>query len=200
MLSGVAARLRIEPVTPQRWDDLVELFERPGPRGGTPTPGSCWCMAYRGNGPSRAVRKAAMRDLVERGDEPGLLAYLDDVPMGWVAVAPREDHVGIARSRTLRPRDTDTGVFSITCFYVDPTARGEGLSSALLDAAVEHASSRGGAIVEAYPKAAVAEHAKDGGSAEQGFSFMGRPGAYERRGFTHHRDAGARVVVRRSTP
>jgi len=39
----------IHPVTPERWPDLVELFERRGVRGGrrnSPAYG-CWCMYWR---------------------------------------------------------------------------------------------------------------------------------------------------------
>lgn len=186
----------MHPVTADRWPDMVELFERPGPRGGTPMPGSCWCMAYRGNQPSKAVRKEAMRSLVAADAQPGLLAYRDGVPVGWVAVAWRDDYVGIARSRTLRPRDDAVDVVAITCFYVDPTARGCGVSSALLDAAVDFATAQGAAAVEAYPKQTAAPHAVVGGRAEESYSFMGRLAPYERRGFRVVRPAGARVVLR----
>src|SRR5687767_4355989 len=106
-------RIVIEPVTANRWDDLVDLFERPGPRGGTPIPGSCWCMAYRDNGPSTRARKQAMHDLVATGRTPGLIAYADGVPVAWVAVAPRSDHAR-PRSRLFRTTDGGEGVFSIT--------------------------------------------------------------------------------------
>jgi GNAT superfamily N-acetyltransferase len=190
----------VAPVTPDRWDDLVALFERPGPRGGTPMPGHCWCMAFRGNPPSRPARKDGLHGVVERGDAAGLLAYRDGIPVGWVAIAPRDDYVGIHRSSTLRPRDGDEAVFAITCFYVDPDARGDGVSSALLDAAIHWAAACGASAVEAYPKASIAPHAEDDRRAEQNFSFMGRPGAFERRGFRAVREAGARVVVRLGLP
>jgi len=42
----VTGRREIHPVTPERWPDMVALFERRGPRGGhrnVPAYG-CWCM------------------------------------------------------------------------------------------------------------------------------------------------------------
>ena len=39
--------ITVHPVTKERWADLVELFERPGPRGGSPMPANCWCMWWR---------------------------------------------------------------------------------------------------------------------------------------------------------
>jgi GNAT superfamily N-acetyltransferase len=137
----------IEPVTPDRWPDVEALFERPGPRGGTPIPGSCWCMAWRDRQPFRQVRKDAFRDLVVGGDQPGLLAYDDDgTPVGWIAIAPRDEHAKLTASRMVKGRDVGDGdVHAITCFYVDSEARGEGISTALLDAAIDDARRRGAA-------------------------------------------------------
>lgn len=194
-MSGIV----VHPVTPDRWDDLVALFERPGPRGGVPVPGHCWCMAHRDENrlPRAGLRKEVMRELVESGKEPGLLAYEDGEPVGWVAVAPREEYEALQRSRLYGPLDGDEGVFAITCFYVDPEVRGSGVSSALLDAAVEFARARGARAVDAFPKVGVADHATKNARAEQNFSFMGRPQSFARRDFEPVREAGARRVVRR---
>ncbi len=45
---GTAAVIEVQPVTPNRWNDLADLFERRGPRGGTPVTSNCWCMEWRG--------------------------------------------------------------------------------------------------------------------------------------------------------
>ena len=192
--------LEVHPVTPDRWDDLVALAERPGPRGGTPILGTCWCMAYKDEKqlPLAGLRKDAMRELVLGDERPGLLAYRDGTPVGWVAVAPRPAYPVLQRSRLYGPLDGDEDVFAITCFYVDPAFRGEGVSSALLDAAVEYARQQGAKAVDAFPKVEVAAHASRSGRAEESFSFMGRPGSFERREFEVVRTTGARAVVRRS--
>lgn len=194
-MSGVV----VHPVTAERWDDLVALFERKGPRGGTPVPGHCWCMAHRDENklPLPDLRKGVMRELVQSDKVPGLIAYEDGEPVGWVAVAPREEYGALQRSRLYGPLDGDEGVFAITCFYVDSEARGSGVSSALLDAAIEFAKAQGATAVDAFPKTALAVHATTNARAEQGFSFMGRPQSFERRGFEPVREAGARRVVRR---
>ena len=41
-----AMRLEVHPLTKDRWDDLVDLFNRPG---GSIVRG-CWCMFYRTSG------------------------------------------------------------------------------------------------------------------------------------------------------
>ncbi len=43
-------------------------------------------------------------------------------------------------------------MWSIVCFYVHPSHRGEGLMSELLRAAVDYAAERGARVVEAYPR------------------------------------------------
>lgn len=172
----------MHPVTPDRWPDLVGLFERPGPRGGTPIPGSCWCMWWRQRSGDAATNKEAMRALVADGPPPGLLAYADGVAVGWVSVAERESFGQLLRSRQYRPHDSDGGVFAIVCFYVDPRHKRTGVASALLDAAIEQARAHGATAVEAYPNVSP--------------DYMGSLRGFERRGFRHTRRAGKRAVVR----
>jgi GNAT superfamily N-acetyltransferase len=185
--SGHDARVpqpvEVHPVTPERWSDLVELFERRGPRGGTPMPGgSCWCMWWRQRSGDVETNKRAMRALVQEGSEPGLLAYADGVPVGWVSIGRREGFGQLVRSPQYRPRDTDSDVFAIVCFYVDRRAHGCGVAGALLDAAIQWARERGAAAVEAYPNANP--------------DYMGRREAFEQRGFSETRTAGKRTVLR----
>ena len=174
--------IEVHSVSPDRWRDLVQLFERPGPRGGTPMPGSCWCMWWRQRTGDAAKNKNAMRSLVRGGDEPGLLAYANGVPVGWVSVDRRDRFGQLMRSPQYKPRDSDPNVFAIICFYVDPRSKRSGVGSALLDAAIESARQRGAKAIEAYPNSSP--------------DFMGRLEAFERRGFRRIRVAGKRSIVR----
>lgn len=138
----------VRPVTPARWNDLAELF---GPRGVS----GCWCMWWRLSAKdwernAYDPNRRSMKRLVGRGAIPGLLAYRDGRPVGWVSVAPREEFPRIERSRTLGPVDSER-VWSIVCFYVHRKERGAGVGTALLAAAVRSAASRGARVVEAYP-------------------------------------------------
>jgi GNAT superfamily N-acetyltransferase len=103
-----------------------------------------------------AGNRSAIRRIVARGAEPGVLAYDGDRPVGWCAVAPREEYPGLARSRVLQPVD-DAKVWSVTCFFIDRAYRKKGLSAALLRAAIGFVASRGGRIVEGYPVEARSE-------------------------------------------
>lgn len=178
--------MKIEPVTPERWPDLVDLFERKGPRGGTPMTHGCYCMAWRKRTGSGRKNKRNMHRIVNEGREPGLLAYEDGQAVGWVSVAPREEYGQLVRSRTYRPEDEDEGVWSIVCFYVDPRAKRKGVATALLEAAVDHAFEHGASAVEAYPH-------------ERG-DYMGWPDGLARLGFQPVRSAGVRTIVRLPRP
>jgi GNAT superfamily N-acetyltransferase len=85
---------------------------------------------------------------------PGLLAYLEDEPVGWCAVEPRRSYSRILASqivqKTREPLDADD-VWSVSCFVVRVGYRRRGVSAALLHAAIEHARSNGARILEAYP-------------------------------------------------
>ncbi|MFB6722966.1 GNAT family N-acetyltransferase [Kribbella sp. NPDC056345] len=186
----------IQVVSPERWCDLVQLFERKGPRGGVPIPGHCWCMAWREQHEARTARKAGLKAAVDGPHSPGLIAYVDGRPVGWVAVAPREDHVRLEQSRKYGPEPEDEGVFAVTCFYVDRDLRGTGVASALLDAAIAHARASGATALDAFPKMNHAPHTLNNRRAEENDSWMGRRASYESCGFVPIRDSGARSVMR----
>jgi len=141
--------LRIHPLGPERWTDLEQLF---GERGGC---GGCWCMYFRlphGQWVSQKgdANRKALRKVVCAGPAPGLLAYSGGEPVGWCALAPRDQYPRLARSRILKPVD-EKPVWSITCFFVKRSHRRRGITLALLKGAVDFAARHGARIVEGYP-------------------------------------------------
>ncbi len=147
------SRLSIHPLTAERWPDLEALF---GPNGAY---SGCWCMflrlgskdfesGCRGGG---TANRQAFRRIVKGGSEPGLLAYRGEDPVGWVAVAPREEYGRVMRSPIHKPVDDVDGVFSVSCFYVARGERGRGVADALLAATVRFARGKGAKCLEAYP-------------------------------------------------
>lgn len=102
--------------------------------------------AKKGTGNKRAFKK-----LVMQGKPPGVLAYAGKDPIGWCAVAPREEYPALERSRVLGPVD-DKPVWSVSCFFVVREFRRKGVSVPLLRAAVKFARSQGAKIVEGYPQ------------------------------------------------
>lgn len=175
----------IVPLTPDRWDDFVQLF---GPRGAC---GGCWCMTWRlgsrdfdaGKGDKN---RRAMRQRVKRGPPPGLLAYHDDLPVGWVSVAPRTEFVRLEGSRVLAPLDA-LPVWSVSCLYLAKVARRQGLSSRLLRAAADFAFAHGAPAVEGYP--VIPKQA----AMPDVFAWTGIAASFENVGFTK---AGGRSPAR----
>jgi ribosomal protein S18 acetylase RimI-like enzyme len=184
--------MMVVPVTPDRWEDMVALFERRGPRGGrrnTPAYG-CWCMYWRDRSLEHGEpKKRAMEELVCAGREPGLLAYDDSGdPVGWVSLGPREEFTALLASPQYRPRESDGGdaVWSLVCFVVDKPAQRQGIARDLLAAAVEHAFARGASSLEAYPHRT------------ERVNYMGHVELFEAAGFRSVRETSKRVVMRLS--
>ncbi len=146
----VSSKIEFVPLTPDRWDDFKALFGECGAYEG------CWCMWWRLTRREwmrqrGEANRHAMKRIVESGEVPGIIAYLNGKPAGWCSVGPRDVFPSLNRSRTLRRIDAQP-VWSIVCFYVDPDYRGSGLMAALIGAARDHAVSQGARIVEAYPR------------------------------------------------
>jgi GNAT superfamily N-acetyltransferase len=176
--------LTFHPVTPDRWDDLEKLF---GPRGAY---AGCWCMWWRLSRAefshrAPAERRAGLKELVDGGQVPGILAYAAGEPVGWCSIGPRESYAGLERSVTLKRVD-DQPVWSIVCFFVPRALRGQGLMTRLLEAAVAYAVGQGAQIVEGYPV-----EAEKGKHLAPVSSYTGLIGVFRAAGFVE--------VARRST-
>lgn len=141
--------LAFKPVTEREWPDLQALFAPPGVQHG------CWCMYWR---TTRAEfqrhygedNRLAMERIIASGKVPGILAYRQGEPVGWCSVAPREEFPVLDRSRTLKRIDEEP-VWSIVCFFISRPYRRQGMTAALIDAAVQYARANGATVVEAYP-------------------------------------------------
>lgn len=143
------AAIDVVPLTAGRWDDVVGLFEEGG------DPKWCWCQFYRERGldwsnSTAAENRERLRALTRAGRPPGLVAYQNRRAVGWVSLAPRQAFDRLTHARVLAPVD-DKPVWSIVCFVVSRSARGQGVARAMLDAAIEWARSEGATILEAYP-------------------------------------------------
>jgi len=180
------------PLTPERWADLEALFGERGACGG------CWCMFWRlsrsrWQAQKGAGNRRAFRRLVASGGTPGILAYAGGRPVGWCAIAPREDYPGLARSRVLKPVD-ETPVWSVTCLFIAKPYRRRGLSAALLSAAADLARSRGARLVEGYPVEPAA-------TLPDPFVWTGLASSFRRAGFGEvARRSPTRPIMRKTIP
>ena len=195
----MAADLEIHPLTPERLPDLAALFGQGG------DPKWCWCAYFRVRGMTwsnatpagnRAVLEKAARAGARRRHAPGLVAYRDGEAVGWVGLSPREEYERLEHSTVLAPVDARP-VWSIVCFVVGRTARGQGVAAALLSAAVDYARDHGATMLEAYPVDT------GGGRVPSANVYHGTLSMFERAGFRvverrqFNRSSPVRPIVRR---
>ena len=191
--------MEILPATIDLWDALADLFAR---RGGPDTP-FCWCIFWRVRSKdfseaSPASNRERLRALVEQGPPPGLVAIEDGRAIGWVGLAPRAEYQRIEHSRVI-PRVEGPDPWVVSCFVVSRDARGRGVASALLAAAVDHARTAGAAALEGYP---IDPARAEGGRVRDTGAYVGTRSMFERAGFgivaqTSSRSGGAPRVVAR---
>lgn len=187
-LIPIPQEITFHPLTPDRWSDFVYLFGDSGAYGG------CWCMWWRitrsqFDKNKNAGNKIAMKNLVDSGEIPGILAYIGGKPVGWCSVAPRENFASLNRSPVLKRLD-DKPVWSLVCLFVDKKERGKGFSKALILGAIDYVHENGGTIVESYPY-----QAPDKSSSL--VNFMGTPQIFEQIGFVEcARPSASKLIMR----
>ena len=141
--------LEFRPLTSDTWNDLEKLF---GARGAC---GGCWCMHWRRTAADFKVHKGegnkkALQEIASKGLPAGIIAFENNEPVGWCAIAPREHLVRFNTSKVLKSPDSRP-VWSVHCFFMKREYRGRGLSTLLLKAAVQYAFSQGATCIEGYP-------------------------------------------------
>jgi ribosomal protein S18 acetylase RimI-like enzyme len=148
-------KLIVLPLTPQRWPDFEALFNAKG----CSVARGCWCMYYRRSGSRGALprgmthaqaNRSDLKCLVDAGNSPGLIGYRGKVPVGWVALGPREEYAKLQRSPVMKAID-DESVWSIVCFVVPSEHRGQGVARALLNGAIAYARKKKARLLEADP-------------------------------------------------
>lgn len=170
----------ILPVTPDLWPQFEELFGKQGACYG------CWCTYFRLPPAARRAssserNKDHIRARIEAGPPPGLLAFQDGQPVGWMQIGPRADVPEFNNkgrgSAPLDPADAgDPHAWAISCFFIRTKARGKGLTHRLVDAGVDFARRSGARFVEACPM----DHSK--GSTPVSL-FVGSTRVFEKAGF-----------------
>ena len=185
------SELRVVPVAEAPWDDVRRVF---GTRG---DPAGCFCQFFKVDAATWKAQDVAgfERALCEQVDAarasrtagPGVLAYLGEEPVGWVAVEPRTSYPRVLSGRaipaTAQPELDDAGVWAITCFVVRVGFRRRGVGAALLGGAVDVARRGGARVVEAYPVDTAGEkvssadlyHGPLSTFVAAGFAVSGRP-------------------------
>jgi len=86
-----------------------------------------------------------MKDLLDLGESPGLLAFADERAVGWCAVGPRENYLQYERS------DDPRVCWAIPCLYVDPSADHTAVAHDLIDFAVGLARENSAEVIDGPP-------------------------------------------------
>jgi GNAT superfamily N-acetyltransferase len=134
--------------------------------------------------------KVALKKIVESGEVPGILAYLEGKPIAWCSVGPRERFPALERSRVLKRID-DRPVWSMVCLFIAKEFRHKGISVEMLKAVVDFAKKNGAKIVEGYP----VEPKK--GKWPDAFAWTGVASAFKKAGFKEvHRGSPSRPIMR----
>ena len=179
----------ILPATPERWADIVEVFE------GCSYGRKCWCAYwYLPHAEFKAgwgeANRAPLERLVKGGAEPGLIAYVDGLPAAWVSVAPRRRFDRLNRSKNFAAIDGED-VWAVNCFIVGKDFRRRGMMSMLAAAAAAFAIGKGAPGVEAYPL-------EPGPKTGTGDLYVGTPSAFAAAGYVEvARPLPRRPIMRR---
>lgn len=172
------------PATAKRWSDLATLFGEQGACGG------CWCMWWRKSrshfGHDKGtVNRDDLHRLVRGDQPPGLLGYLNQEPVAWVALAPRSTYPVAARSRIMSlPPDipnqephSETDIWLISCLFVRRDQRRRGIATTMLKHAVAHATTSGAWALDGVPVEPKSTHVPDA------FAWTGLPACFQAAGF-----------------
>lgn len=194
----MTVEIDVRPVDADNVADVAGLFARDR------NTRHCWCTAFCTTGRQFAAgwfgggNRRRFGDLAAASGRPmGVLALLDNEPVGWCACGPRSRYTAAikGRSRLLRsrPREEDDLVWLIACLFVDARHRGRGITHALIAAAVELARREGAIAIEGWPNAASAS----GSAPPASGLFLGRERAFRAQGFEIvDRPTSQRCIVR----
>ena len=193
------ANLELRELTPDRVDDFLDYFDGDA-FADNPEGASCYCCYFHWVGANGedwssrtgAANRAWQAERIQRRETTGILAYLNNRPIGWCHAAAKRSLAHLATMDVLVSPD-DESVGSIVCFVVTKRFRGTGLSSLLLEAACDLLAKHNLRIVEAYP---------DRRPTDSYANFHGRLDMFLDAGFQVHRelegDMSGIVIVRRS--
>jgi len=194
------AELTIVSANQASWADLQAIF------GTTGSPGHCYCQAFKVRDRDwRSLTDEDRRDRLRQqtncgntraASTTGLVAYLGNEPVGWVAVEPRTAYPRLLRSRTPwqgRQEDQrDESVWAVTCFVVRAGYRKRGISYALAAATVDFARKHGAGALEAY-----AMDTEPGKEITWGELYVGARQVFAAAGFTEVSHPSLRRAVMR---
>jgi predicted GNAT family acetyltransferase len=159
--------LCIKPLTSDLWPAFEELFGSHGACNG------CWCMYWRIGSDyhkrSREYNKQEFQSIVQKGPPPGLVAFENNIAVGWCQLTTKRSLAWLEKNYGYD--DTNSkNVWCISCFYIKRGYRKKGVTSTLIENAIEFVKLSKGKLIEAYP-------------IDSASSFTGFPSTFQKAGF-----------------
>ncbi len=182
----------VRSLDPSTWDAFAELVER-----NNGVFGGCWCVGWHPEGCRSAAENRATKEERVRADASHAAVVLDGdgLAQGWCQYGSPQE---LPRIKHRREYDKDAPPlpdWRITCFYVDPKHRGQGVARAALEGALDQIAQAGGGLVEAIPEVTA------GRQTPGRFLFSASVELFEEYGFRRVRQVGKHAwIVNRDVP
>jgi ribosomal protein S18 acetylase RimI-like enzyme len=146
--------IEVRPLSPDCLADFMAFFEGEA-FSDNPKWSSCYCQCfYEDHSKIRWADRAGSENRecairrVNSAEMQGLLAYRAGKVVGWCNAAPRT----LLHALDDEPVPAAESVGTILCFVVAPRLRGQGIATALLEAACQQLRAQGLRFVEANPR------------------------------------------------
>jgi GNAT superfamily N-acetyltransferase len=150
-VTSAATQYTTRLLTPDTWDDFVELVEA-----NNGVWGGCWCIGFHPEGISKDSTAAGNREAklthVSNGTIHQMLVYRDGRCVGWCQYGPPAEVATIKNPKAYEKGLAELPDWRIGCIFTNAKDRGRGVAAAAVVAALDEIKRAGGGVVEAYPE------------------------------------------------
>ncbi len=173
------------PLGPATWIHFAELVER-----NNGIYGGCWCIGYHPECGQRIDYRATKRTRVLNDEAHAALVLDGDGRcQAWAQYGSPAELAGIKHKRAYDKEPPPVPDWRLTCVYVDPKHRGQGLARHAIAGALQLIAEAGGGRVEAISEVT------DGRLAQGRFLFTATAETLEDLGFTKVRQVGKHAWI-----
>ncbi len=170
----------IQPLSTATWEVFAELVER-----NNGVYGGCWCIGYHPpRPPGLDDREAKLERVRTDAAHAALVLDEDGRAQGWAQYGDPDELAGFKHRREYDKDAPPRPDWRITCIFVDPRQRKQGVARAALGGALGLIADSGGGRVEAISEATA------GRQAQPRFLFSATVELFEEHGFTRGRQVG----------
>ncbi len=147
----------VKPLNPQLIKDFLNFFDNVAFTD-NPDWSGCYCQFYHFPGSmkewgeiTKEQNRNASEKLILEEKMNGLLAYVNDQPVGWCNVNSKKKYSKILYEDEFEENARDK-IASIVCFVISPRFRKKGIARLLLQKAIINLRENGFKWLESYPR------------------------------------------------